>query len=300
MKNKLEQFIDLLAIGSYKNHDTYMIEYICIQLEKIEGVNYQKDNAGNILVTKYVETANLFFPCFCCHTDTVHYHDTIPIDIEYHGKEIILSSKNGIGGDDKNGIFVILEMLKNSNISMKAIFFANEETGFEGASKIDLSFFDNISYLVEIDRKNNSDIIRDHYCVSFDRAFNSIAENNNYYETMGSITDVLYLQNTGDININAINISCGFYEPHTKKEIIVWSDVMKCYDFCMDILQSIPVNCRYIIDRNLSFYYDDPYRETAVCEYCYNTVEKYHKTNYGYICFGCCIDIVNSKLKDLF
>lgn len=65
------------------------------------------------------------------HLDTVHKE--LPRTILYDEESKIISSPEGIGGDDRSGVYILLEVLKEHNCSV--LFCEDEEAGAVGAEK---------------------------------------------------------------------------------------------------------------------------------------------------------------------
>ena len=64
----------------------------------------------------------------------------------------------GLGADDKNGIWVALKCLQRY-VSIKCCFFVQEEVGCIGFSKCDMDFFSDCRYVLQCDRRGGSDLI---------------------------------------------------------------------------------------------------------------------------------------------
>ncbi len=232
--SKKQQLLDLFAIQSESYKETRMIAHI-IKLCKDNGWHYTKDKHNNVYVTK--GQADLY-PCVASHTDTVHSivdGKIYPIIIEntlmcvhpQHGQV-------GTGGDDKCGIWVCLEMLERLPVC-KVVFFAAEEVGCAGSSKADMKFFADCAFVIQVDRKGNDDFVIEacgtDLC-SDDFALESIdiMKQHNYdICEHGGLTDVVTLVDN-EIGISCINLSGGYYDPHTKKETVHITDLLNVTD----------------------------------------------------------------------
>ena len=64
----------------------------------------------------------------------------------------------GLGADDKNGIWIALKCLEQFPV-LKIAFFKEEEIGCGGSSVADMSFFKDCRYCIQADRKGSSDLI---------------------------------------------------------------------------------------------------------------------------------------------
>ena len=90
------------------------------------------------------------------HLDTVH--ENLPTEIiEENGT---LSSPQGIGGDDRCGVYMIFEVIKKFDCSV--LFCEDEELGSIGAKKFVKSNASNnldFNYIIEFDRKGSIDAV---------------------------------------------------------------------------------------------------------------------------------------------
>ena len=110
---------------------------------------------------------------FIAHTDTVHQKvDKIIVKEEnlirpntfgkqFNNKMVPClkaytedGKPTGIGGDDKCGIFICLELLKSLD-KVKIGLFVSEETGCHGSSKCDENFLKDVGYITQYDALGN-------------------------------------------------------------------------------------------------------------------------------------------------
>ena len=68
-----------------------------------------------------------------------------------------------------------------------------------------------------------------------------------YKETQGAMTDVLQLKENG-LKVSAINLSCGYYEPHTDHEFIMKAEVLNCLAFVEHIITNLTKTYPHIAD----------------------------------------------------
>jgi hypothetical protein len=180
----------------------------------------------------------------------------------------VYTSKTGIGGDDKNGIFILFQLLQNPLIKkLKVLFTVEEEIGMHGAEAALTSspdFFKDIAYMFEPDRKGNCDIIHkwgrgETYSPEFKSHLLPIAEKYQYKEEHGSVTDVFVMFEV--LNISCFNFSCGYYEPHTAKEYVYEDDVKRALDFITLFITSTPLEKSFPMkyETNVSTYYRSEY-----------------------------------------
>lgn len=174
------------------------------------------------------------------HLDTVHKH--LPRTIYYDKNKGTLSSTEGIGGDDRCGVYLILELVKKYNCSV--VFCEDEEIGGIGAQKFAEWFMennaneiDNINYVLELDRKGNNDAV--FYDCDNDDFEDFITKE--YFKTQwGTFSDISYI--CPDLGIAGVNLSCGYYNAHTTNEYVAIDDVNAIYEqMCKLLDRSINV-----------------------------------------------------------
>lgn len=167
------------------------------------------------------------------HMDTVHKRLPEIITVEQKEGKTIISSPYGIGGDDRCGIFMILEVIKDLKCSV--IFTEDEERGGIGASKFcktDYVKDINVNYIIEFDRANEKDAVFYH-CDNED--FEKFVTED-YFETdYGSYTDICDI--APELGVAAVNFSCGYYKAHTINEYVVFEEMMESIKQAKKIMQ---------------------------------------------------------------
>lgn len=240
------------------------------------GVRVETDKAGNLLITKGLAEN---YPCLVAHMDQVqdyHSRDFTVVETEelLFGYSPSKRRHEGLGADDKNGIWVALKCLERFEV-MKAAFFVEEEVGCGGSYSADISFFSDCRFVIQADRRGYKDLIveigRMEICSqSFIEAIHP--EKFGYAPTDGMMTDVEALHDNG-IGLSCINVSCGYYDPHTDHEFTVKKDLQNCLAFVQHIVehctkvypQEVLPHRRWGYGVNNS-YYDDPFDDW--CGYC--------------------------------
>ena len=167
---------------------------------------------GNIYVTKGVSDT---YPCLVAHIDqvqSIHSRDFQAFET----KDIIFgySPKNkrleGLGADDKNGVWICLKcLMKYENI--KVSLFVSEEVGCIGSSKANMDFFKDVRFVIQCDRRGNNDLIAS--ICSTEIASKEFIEATGheqfgYHLEEGMMTDLLTLKENG-LAVSCINLSCG-------------------------------------------------------------------------------------------
>lgn len=238
-----------------------MTAFLISYIKSLPGdIKSGKDTYGNLYVRKGESES---YPCIVAHLDQVqraHSGDFRAIET----RDIIFgySAKNhqieGLGADDKNGIFIALEALKNYDC-LKVVFFKEEEIGCRGSSHAEMRFFDDCRFIIQCDRRGNSDLITNIGCTDLcSEAFiQALApEEWGYKEAQGMMTDVETLKEQG-LPVSAVNISCGYYNPHTDEEITVKRDLEKCWRFVRHIIEECPEVYSHEAGENLYGMYDE-------------------------------------------
>lgn len=241
MDNRLKNLKDVMAVQTTSYNVKMMNKYIRKFVADIPGCTLYK-NHGNLYVTR--GEADLY-PCVVAHTDTVH-----DIHKEFHvkrHKDALYAidqdySRVGIGGDDKVGVFVALEILRTTEIC-KVAFFRDEEVGCVGSKVADMSFFTDVAFVLQCDRQGYADFVNnifysDLYCDEFSKAIKPLLDTYGRTESDGGMTDVWQLTENG-LEVAVANMSCGYYDPHSDNEYILISEVFATLDFVEDLVASL-------------------------------------------------------------
>ena len=238
----MELLKQLYKFHSPSGNERVMKKFVRRHVRKyIPGAKIGTDKIGNLYIIKGVSET---YPCIVAHLDQVqrnHSKDFIPIET----KELIFgySPRNrrqeGLGADDKNGIWIALKCLEKYKI-LKVAFFVEEETGCRGSSQADMDFFRDCRFVIQPDRRGHQDLIAtigwtdlcsDEFLkVTGYKQFG-------YQETEGAMTDILALKENG-LEVSCINLSCGYYEPHTDNEFTVKADLMNCLHLTGHIIET--------------------------------------------------------------
>ena len=155
------------------------------------------------------------------HLDTVHEK---PIrDICLSADKNILMSPQGIGGDDRCGVFALVKVYQSAQIKPWLLFCCDEEIGGIGAKKFCLAHhqlqlpneLDNLKFIIELDRKGKNDAVY-YRCANLD--FEEYITGKGFKTAQGSFSDISLI--APELEIAAVNLSCGYYHAHTRHEYI--------------------------------------------------------------------------------
>lgn len=208
--------------------------------DNIEGVTITHDNVGNIYMVKGVSDT---YPCVVAHLDQVQRHhsadfETFIYEGAIYGWSASRQQNEGLGADDKNGVWVALRCLQKFDV-MKVALFNSEEVGCVGSASADMDFFKDCRFVIQPDRKGKDDLITEISCgrICSDDFLKSLdADLYGYMPEYGFMTDVLQLSENG-VGLSCINVSCGYYQPHTDQEYTVIDDLLNCYNFICHIIE---------------------------------------------------------------
>ena len=187
------------------------------------------------------------------HMDTVH-KDNVKDFYEYFDRENnqhIISSPQGIGGDDRCGVYMILEIIKTHKCSI--LFCEDEESGGIGSSKFcrtelvkELSA---LKYFIELDRANGTDAVF-YDCDNKDFT-EFILDNTGYEEEWGSFSDISTLSPV--CGIASVNLSCGYYNAHTTSEYVIMEEMMNTIEVVKKLLDVECEKFKYV-EKEYSYY----------------------------------------------
>jgi len=156
-----------------------------------------------------------------CHLDTVH--SFTPEKIWTDKNRTRLWSDEGIGGDDRCGVYLIMEIIKQ--IDCHILFCHDEEFvgknklhGAEHFCKSDIR--PDVKFIVEFDRRGRDDAVF-YGCGNED--FVKYVTSYGFCHEMGTYSDISWI--APHLDIAAVNLSSGYYEAHTKNEYIVFDDL---------------------------------------------------------------------------
>lgn len=185
---------------------------------------YMKEKYSNVTTGDgYVYAKGSFPVMLVAHMDTVHKE--IVQQILYMDNGNIISSPQGIGGDDRCGIYMILKIIENYNCSV--LFVEDEEIGCVGSKKFVKAINDNkvdvclVNYLIELDRKGKDDAV--FYDCDNPEFEDFILKDKDWKLDFGTYTDITELAPA--LGVAAVNFSCGYYKPHTTQEYVVVSEM---------------------------------------------------------------------------
>ena len=237
MKVNKEEFLKLFHIGSGSHREQKMIEYVESVLTK-NTIAYHKDVNGNIFYFGYKGQ-----PFVSAHMDTVQSENDEKVAklIKIYDDNII-RGYGVIGGDDKCGVYICLELIKKYKGKLNFSFSVEEEVGgAKGASVIasrNVLELKEAAYGLIFDRRGNSDIIcykNDYGSKLFDEALEEVGKDFGYKSERGLSSDADKFKTY----VSCANIASGYYSPHTSSEYVIISDVENALNYGDKIIEKL-------------------------------------------------------------
>ena len=194
----------------------------------------------------------------CAHLDTVH--KKLPLIID--NKDGRLSSPQGIGGDDRCGVYMILNIIKEVKCSV--LFCEDEEIGCIGAGKFLLSKTKddvNVNYIIEFDRRNKNDAV---FYQGDNKEFEKMIAAGYFKKAFGTCSDISKLAPA--LGISAVNLSCGYYDEHLFKESVVFSEMETSMMEAKKIILADSttkykwIKCQYYYQQSFGSYWNKGYQ----------------------------------------
>ena len=159
------------------------------------------------------------------HMDTVHKE--VPRFFIYTKNNNKLSSPQGLGGDDRCGIYMILEIIKEIDCSV--LFVEDEEIGCVGSMKFVIDYEDKkiklptFNYLVEFDRRNANDAVYYDLDNKEFEKFITDSSGGHFKTALGTCSDISEIAPV--LEVAAVNLSCGYYKEHTFETYVMISEM---------------------------------------------------------------------------
>ncbi|WP_051585992.1 zinc-binding metallopeptidase family protein [Caldanaerobius polysaccharolyticus] len=167
------------------------------------------------------------------HLDTVHKKP--PRKIYYDPAARVYWSPDGLGADDRAGVYAILQLL-NRKLRPYVLFTDEEETGGGGAwEAVEVLDPPTVNLIIELDRKGSTDAVfydcdnpeMEKYITGF-----------GFRKAFGSFSDISIL--CPEWGIGGVNLSVGFYEAHTRVEYLCMNELEDTIERVVQILANPP------------------------------------------------------------
>lgn len=212
------------------------LEKMCFRPEKRRGFLYAEGTVPVLLAA---------------HLDTVHRNPVRDICVSKQGN--ILMSPQGIGGDDRAGVYMVMELARKLKCSV--LFCEDEEIGGAGAELFTKSGIrPSVSLILEFDRQGKNDAV---FYDCDNTAFTEFICKFGYHEETGSFSDISIL--APYLETAAVNLSAGYYNAHTLHEYIDLSHVKKGIERAAKIIQAADKHYPYIPSQKVPWHFSGPW-----------------------------------------
>lgn len=194
------------------------------------------------------------------HLDTVHFS---PVSRICKSEDGIWMAPEGIGGDDRCGVFCLMTVYEKATVKPWLLFTCGEEEGGIGAqrfisrvlgkkSKI-ASELKALKYIIEIDRKGENDAVY-YSCGNTD--FESYITSKGFKTHYGSYSDISTI--APELGVAAVNLSSGYYNAHTQHEYININHLKKTTERVIGLVNE-SVSDKVPAYEYVEAYYRNPY-----------------------------------------
>ena len=183
----------------------------------------RKEYRGNAVIRKdrYILVPGKAPIMLLAHLDTVH-EKPVRCICKSANKNILMSPQ-GIGGDDRCGVYALTKIYETALIKPWLLFTCDEEVGGIGAEAFVTDYekgslskgLDTLKMLIEIDRKGSNDAV---YYDCDNPDFEDYITSKGFVTECGSFSDISIV--APELGVAAVNLSSGYYNAHTLHEYI--------------------------------------------------------------------------------
>jgi hypothetical protein len=222
-------FIDICKFEKGKLKNYLKNELSKYYEEVISEDGFLFANGNEIVVTAHLDT-----------TPHLEYGKRMLVKDVYEyieNNKHVVKSPQGIGGDDRCGVYMILEILKRTDLRPTIVFCEDEEIGCVGSNKFTntkyIKLLENKYFIIELDRRGSNDIV---FYDDTNEDFQSYVEEVTGYEiNWGTCSDISYL--CPACGISGVNLSCGYYNEHHKDETVVLEEMERTLNTTINLIK---------------------------------------------------------------
>lgn len=303
--------MDVLNKNDYKLFKS-LVKLKQKDLMKVVGRYLNKKYKNVIRNEKYIYVEGDIPIALVAHMDTVF--DEPPKNIYYDEKQGVIWSSEGLGADDRAGVFAILKIIQ-SGLKPTVILTTDEEVGCLGADEFVKDYPtppEDLKYIIQLDRRGTND------CVFYDcdnAEFVKYVESFGFIESYGSFSDISEICPAW--GVAGTNLSIGYLDEHSyvetlhvrpmlstieKVKIMLKEEDIPFFEYIPDLRWSYPES---YLKKNLYFGYspyaynlldeDDYITKCDGCKQIFSETEMIPvkiKSKTEYYCPDCCVDSI--------
>lgn len=225
------EFVNICKMSAKK-----LKQYLC----GVMKMTYKEENT--IIGDGYIYCRGNIPVLLTAHMDTVHkelikdYYEDVQTDEDGNTTHTI-SSPQGIGGDDRCGIYAILKIIESGYIPY-VLFCEEEEVGGIGSAKFCktkyITELSNLKFLIELDRANANDLV--FYSNANQDWIDWVEDETNWKKSWGTFSDISHLSPACEIS--SVNLSCGYYKAHTVYEYVIMEELLETIEMTKHLLDA--------------------------------------------------------------
>ncbi|MCL6557264.1 MAG: hypothetical protein K6U74_00405 [Firmicutes bacterium] len=186
------------------------------------------------------------------HLDTAH--PSLPVEIFHDREKGVLWSPQGLGADDRAGVWAIHSVLSRG-YRPHVLFCDLEESGGLGAREAVTQISrPAVDFILELDRRGADDYVMYGWRSPELEAF---LEVHGFRQAAGSFSDISVLCPAWELP--GANLSVGFYKEHTQAEYLRLPELFRTVDRVCRMLRELPGHVSYVEERFPADCWDDLY-----------------------------------------
>jgi hypothetical protein len=227
----MKTLLEMYKAHSPSHKEFPMIAIVARELNKL-GIKWEMDENGQIF------SLHPNKPVIFAHMDQVSGHKPIK-RLDVKGDKI--KGDSNLGADDKNGCWIVLRLLEHYRDKVNFVFSTCEEAG---GNMTELyhdrkELLKTIPYGLCFDRMGSGDIIGFYngYCdEDLQEAIEELGKKYGYAAEQGIWSDCDGLSKY----VPCVNLSCGYYGAHSKKEYTLYSELVNALEFGKHLIEKLP------------------------------------------------------------
>lgn len=196
---------------------------------------YLKSKYETVLFTPdYIVAVGDIPVALVAHLDTVF--TAPPENIFYDRVKNVMWSPDGLGADDRAGVYAIVQLIKRG-YRPTVIFTTDEEKGALGAEKLIKDHPEpvvGLKYIIQLDRRGSND------CVFYDcenPLFEEYVETFDFVTTFGSFSDISVICPAW--KVAGVNLSIGYVDEHSYSELLYVGNMLSTINKVEKMLKDV-------------------------------------------------------------